>query len=521
MDEASIPGNPADEGDDATHLDVLIVGAGISGIGAAYELRQQCPDLSFLVLEAFESFGGTWFWHRYPGIRSDSDLFTFGYRFKPWPGAPIAAGDEILKYLGEAIEENGLAPHIRYRHRVLEAAWDSAACLWRLEAVEGPDQRPRRFTCRFLWMCQGYYRHAKGYTPDWPDMELFRGPIVHPQTWPSDLDYRGKRVVVIGSGATAATLVPALAAEGALVTMLQRSPTYFAPGRNRHSLADTLRELDLDEAVIHDVVRKKIVLDQHRFLRRAMENPAQAKAELLSAVAAYLPQAEIDAHFTPSYRPWQQRIAVAPDGDLFEALRSGKASVVTDRIERFTQTGLRLESGRSLDADIIITATGFELSVLGDIAFSIDGRPLKFAETVTYRGMMFTGVPNMAWIFGYFRAASWTLRVDLVCDFVCRLLNHMADIGAERVDVDLRPEDRGMALKPWIDGELFNPGYLMRGLHLLPRSGASREWAHSQDYWWEKDVLPLVDLDDAVFTYSTASGERMLPSPAAGEAASG
>jgi cation diffusion facilitator CzcD-associated flavoprotein CzcO len=494
----------AAEGDGEEHFDVLIVGAGISGIGAAYELTQQCPDRSFVVLEAFESFGGTWFWHRYPGVRSDSDLFTFGYRFKPWPGEPIATGQQILAYLGEAIEENGLGAHIRYRHRVGEAAWDSAASLWRITAVEGPEQRPRRFTCQFLWMCQGYYRHAQGYTPDWPDMARFKGPIVHPQTWPQDLDCSGKRVVVIGSGATAATLVPALAPDCGHVTMLQRSPTYFAPGRNRHPLADTLRELDLDDAVVHDIVRRKIVLDQHRFLRRAMETPEEAKAELLKGVAAYLPQAEVDAHFTPTYRPWQQRIAVAPDGDLFEAMRSGKASVVTDRIERFTETGLRLESGRELQADIIVTATGFELAVLGDIAFTIDGRPLDFAQTVTYRGMMFTGVPNMAWIFGYFRAASWTLRVDLVCDFVCRLLNHMKSIGAAQVEVALRPEDEGMALKPWIDGEVFNPGYLMRGLHLLPRSGASREWAHSQDYAWEKDILPTVDLDDPVFRYGPA-----------------
>jgi cation diffusion facilitator CzcD-associated flavoprotein CzcO len=288
--------------------------------------------------------------------------------------------------------------------------------------------------------------------------------------------------------------------------MLQRSPTYFSPGRNRHPLADTLRELKIDETIVHDIVRKKIVLEQYTFLQRALQTPDKAKADLLAAVAAYLPPEEVDAHFTPAYRPWQQRIAVAPDGDLFEAFRSGKASVVTDGIETFAPTGLRLASGRHLDADIIITATGFELCVLGDIAFTIDGQPLNFAETVTYRGMMFTGIPNMAWIFGYFRAASWTLRVDLVADFVCRLLNHMKQVGASAVDVRLRPQDEGMELMPWIDGEVFNPGYLMRGLHLLPRSGSSQEWAHSQDYWWEKDVLPGVRLDDAVFAYRDAAG---------------
>jgi cation diffusion facilitator CzcD-associated flavoprotein CzcO len=491
------------------HVEVLIIGAGISGIGAAYELSHQCPDRSFLVLEGFESFGGTWLWHKYPGVRSDSDLFTFGFRFKPWRGDPIATRDQILAYLGEAIEENDLARRIRYRHRVTTAAWDSAANLWRIEAVEGPDARPRQFTCRFLWMCQGYYRHERGYTPNWPDMDQFGGIIVHPQTWPEDLDYRGKRVVVIGSGATAATLIPALAPDCAHVTMLQRSPTYFAPGQNRHPLADTLRELHVDEAVVHDIVRKKIVLDQNRFLRRAMEAPEKAKQDLLKAVAAYLPQSEVDAHFTPRYRPWQQRIAVAPDGDLFEAVRSGKASVITDHIERFTEAGLRLASGRELEADIIVTATGFELSVLGDIAFSIDGEPLNFADSVTYRGMMFTGLPNMAWIFGYFRAASWTLRVDLVCDFVCRLLNHMTRIGAARVDVALGPDLQDMPRLPWTDPEVFNPGYLMRGMHLLPRRGDRVEWAHSQDYWWEKDVLPTVNLEDEAFSYADSGGRRI------------
>ncbi len=487
--------------DGSEHVDVLIVGAGISGIGAAYELKQQCPDKSFLVLDALESFGGTWLWHKYPGVRSDSDLFTFGFRFKPWLGSPIASGAEILKYLGEAIEENGLGGHIRYGHRIERAAWDSAARRWSLTVLRAADGARRTFTCTFLWMCQGYYRHAKGYTPDWPGMSEFQGEIVHPQTWPDHLDYKGKRVVVIGSGATAATVVPAIAADCKHVTLLQRSPTYFSPGQNRHWLADTLRELTIDENIIHDIVRRKIVHDQSKFLRRSIEEPEAAKAELLKGVRKYLPQDVVDRHFTPSYRPWQQRIAVVLDGDLFECVKSGKVSVVTDTIERFTPTGLQLGSGESLDADIIVTATGFDISVLGDIAFEIDGAPLNFAETVTYRGVMFTGVPNMAWIFGYFRAASWTLRVDMVADFVCRLLNHMDRRGARKVEVALRPEDSGMDLLPWIDDAAFNPGYLMRGMHLLPKRGDKPEWAHSQDYWWERDVLPYVDLDDAAFVY--------------------
>lgn len=492
--------------DPIEHVDVLFIGAGISGIGAAYELKHQCPGKSFLLLDAFSGFGGTWHWHKYPGIRSDSDLFTFGFRFKPWLGSPIASRDEILKYLGEVIEDEQLAPHIRYNHRVAKASWSSSENRWRIEAEH--EGRTVIFTCTFLWMCQGYYRHSKGYTPDWPDMEKFSGPIIHPQTWPEDLDYDGKRVIVIGSGATTATVVPAIAGKCSHVTVLQRSPTYFTPIKNSNRLADTLRELKIDENVVHDIVRRKIVHDQRMFLGRALAEPDAVKTELIDALEKYLPREVIDEHFVPSYRPWQQRIAAVPGGDLFEAVASGKASIVTDHIDGFTERGIRLRSGRELEADIIVTATGFDLCVLGDINFMIDGEPLHFSETVNYRGMMFTGVPNMAWIFGYFRAASWTLRVDLVADFVCRMLNHMDMVGADRVTVGLRPEDADMELLPWIDGETFNPGYLMRGVHLLPKRGDKPEWSHSQDYWWEKDALPLVDLEDAAFNYETAAGAR-------------
>lgn len=483
------------------HVDVLIVGAGISGIGAAYALKQQCADRSFLILDGFESFGGTWRCHTYPGVRSDSDLFTFGYKFKPWLGAPIASRDEILKYLGDVIDENDLASHIRYRHRVIEAFWDSQARRWTVSVEVGPEATPKRFTCAFLWMCQGYYRHSAGYTPSWPGMESYGGRMVHPQTWPKDIALEGKRVVVIGSGATAATVVPAIANTCAHVTLLQRSPTYFSPGANRHWLADALRELSIDEAWIHEIVRRRIVQDQYQFLRRSIEEPEAAAEDLLKGVRAYLPDEMVRAHFTPRYRPWSQRIAVAPEGDLFKAIQSGQTSVVTDQIERFTETGIALQSGAHLDADVVVTATGFDICVLGDIRFVIDGAELNFAETVTYRGMMFTGVPNMAWIFGYFRAASWTLRVDMVADFVCRLLNHMRARGASMVEVALRPEDADMALLPWMDSTAFNPGYLMRGMNLLPKRGDKPEWMHSQDYWWERDVLPGVDLDDDAFVY--------------------
>ncbi|MBX9946881.1 MAG: NAD(P)/FAD-dependent oxidoreductase [Reyranella sp.] len=483
------------------HFDVLIVGAGISGVGGAYHLAKQCPGTSFVVLETQESFGGTWLTHRYPGIRSDSDLYTFGYRFKPWTSAPIATAAEILAYMGEVIDENDLGQHIRYRHRIASARWSSRDNLWTIDAVRTDTGETRRFTAGFLWMCQGYYRHSEGYTPEWQGMETFKGRIVHPQSWPKDLDYAGKQVLVIGSGATAATVVPAIANDCGHVTLLQRSPTYFIPARNANDLADTLRQLQIDESWIHEIVRRKILHDQAVFTRRSFEEPEAVRKELLGGVRAYLgPDYDIDTHFTPSYRPWRQRIAYVPDGDLFRGIRAGKASVVTDEIDRFVETGILLKSGKTLEADIIVTATGFNLSVNGDIDFAVDGKPLDLSETVTYRGMMFTGVPNMVWVFGYFRA-SWTLRADLVADFVCRLLRHMKDKGAKKVEVALRPEDKDMPLLPWIDPENFNPGYLMRGMHLLPKRGGKPEWQHTQDYWSEKDQFPLIDLDDGVFVY--------------------
>jgi len=484
------------------NFDVLIVGAGISGVGAAYHLTHQRPGTSFVVLEALDNFGGTWWTHRYPGIRSDSDLYTFGYRFKPWTGTPIATAEEILKYMGEVIDENDLGRHIRYGHRIDSAAWSTEDNRWTIEATRADTGETQRFTANFLWMCQGYYRHSEGYTPEWPGMEKYKGQIVHPQSWPQDLDYAGKNVVVIGSGATAATLIPAIANECGHVTMLQRSPTYFIPGRNANDLADTLRELQVDETWIHEIVRRKILFDQAKFTQRSFEEPEAVKRELLGMVRAYLGNDyDIETHFTPHYRPWRQRIAFVPDGDIFQGIRAGKASVVTDEIESFTERGILLKSGEELQADVIITATGFNMNVLGDIDFAIDGKPLAFSDTVTYRGMMFTGVPNLLWVFGYFRA-SWTLRADLLADFVCRLLAHMEERGAKRVEVALRPEDRDMELLPWIDPENFNPGYLMRAMDLLPKRGAKPEWQHSQDYWREKDELPTIDLDGPEFIYS-------------------
>ena len=483
------------------HFDVIIAGAGISGVGGAYHLTHQMPGTSYVVLESQDTFGGTWTTHKYPGIRSDSDLHTFGYRFKPWVGAPIATAEEILKYMGDAIEESGLGEHIRYKHRIEKAEWSSKDAQWIVDATRTDTGEKCRFSCNFLWMCQGYYRHSKGYTPQWDGMENYKGVLVHPQTWPEGLDYKGKNVLVIGSGATAATVIPAMAADAAHITMLQRSPTYFRAGRNAIEIAETLRELQVDEAWIHEISRRKILHDQAAFTKRTFEEPETVREELLAGVRSYLgPDYDIETHFTPKYRPWRQRLAFVPDGDLFKGIAAGKASVVTDEIEHFTETGVLLKSGKLLEADIVVTATGFDLCPLGDIDFVIDGKPLAFHDTVTYRGMMFTGVPNMVWVFGYFRA-SWTLRADLVADFVCKMLKQMRTKNVRQVTVALRPEDKDMPLLDWIDTDNFNPGYMQRGMHLLPRRGNKPEWMHNQDYWSEKDEIPATNLDDAAFVY--------------------
>lgn len=491
----------------AEHFDVLIVGAGISGIGGAYHLTQQSPGTSFVVLEAFESFGGTWWSHRYPGIRSDSDLHTFGYRFKPWTGPPIATGEEILSYVGEVIEENDLEDHIRYRHQITSANWSSSDNLWTITATILETGEEALFTANFLFMCQGYYRHQQGYWPDWPDMERYKGQLVHSEEWADDIDYTDKKVIVIGSGASAATIVPAVAEKAAQTTMLQRSPTFFRTGRNVIEIAEHLRKLDIDETWIHEIARQQILHDQATFTERTFSNPDTVKQELLDEVQRHLGQDyDVETHFTPSYRPWRQRIAFVPDADLFKSIASGKATVVTDEIERFTENGIQLKSGTELAADLIVVSTGFNMSALGDIAFKVDGKPLDFHDTITYRGMMFTGLPNLAWVFGYFRA-SWTLRTDLISDFVCRLVNHMKAINASRVTVALRPEDRDMPIGDWIDPENFNPNYLMRSMHLLPKRGHDRVWQHTQDYWREKDEFPAIDLGGPEFVYGGFAAE--------------
>jgi len=496
---ASAQSNPAQA---TEHLDVLIVGTGISGIGAAHHLLEQCPGKRFLMLETKASFGGTWRTHTYPGIRSDSDLYTFGYRFKPWTGTPIAEGDAILSYLQETIEEEHIDQYIRYQHQVLTASWSSEEQLWSLQVQRTDTDEVLHFTCNFLWMCQGYYRHSEGYTPDFPGMENFKGPIVHPQTWPEDLDYQGKRVVVIGSGATAATLIPNMADDCAHITMLQRSPTYFWTGENRNELADTLRELDVPEEWVHEIVRRSILKLAKDIQYLSESNPEIIKEELFKTIREHLGEDFDMSHFTPSYRPWQQRLAYVPDGDLFKGIKSGKVSVVTDEIEQFTDQGILTKSGELLEADIIITATGFNLCVMGDIAFDVDGQAVDFSQTFSYRGIMNSGIPNMAMMFGYLRT-SWTMRVDLVCDFVCRLLNHMDSSAATSCTPSLRPEDADMPAGPWVTLDQFNPGYMQRGLHLMPRAGDREPWRYSMDYYTEKDELPAVDLTESALVYAT------------------
>ena len=485
------------------HFDVLIVGAGISGIGAAHHLGKKCPEKSFVILENKSSFGGTWRQHTYPGIRSDSDLFTFGYGFKPWSGNPIAKAGAILDYLEEAIDDDHIDQHIRYDHQVLGASWSSDDQQWLIEARRKDTGEMVHYTANFLWMCQGYYRHEKGYTPEWEGMADYQGTVVHPQTWPEDLDYTGKRVVVIGSGATAATLVPAMAEKCEHITMLQRSPTYFWTGENRNELADRLRSLGIAEETIHDIVRKDILKMHEDIQALAKDQPDLIKEELFNVIKQYLGEDFDMTHFTPSYRPWQQRLAFVPDGDLFESIKSGKVSVVTDHIDRFTEQGILTQSGELLEADIIITATGFNICIMGDIAFDVDGAPVDFGDTFTYRGLMNSGVPNMSYMFGYLRT-SWTMRVDMVCDVVCRLLNHMDHKGASSVTPMPLESERDMEQRPWISDDEFNPGYLKRSLHLMPKQGSHEPWTYIADYYTEREILPTLDLDEPQLVYGTA-----------------
>jgi cation diffusion facilitator CzcD-associated flavoprotein CzcO len=489
-------------GREAELLDVLIVGAGISGLAAASYLRDRRPNDRIFIVDKMDSFGGTWKTHTYPGVRSDSDLYTFGYSFRPWTGKPIATGAEILEYLGETIRENGLTDLIHYGYLVRSADWSSEDAVWSIVLQHVASGANRRLEARFLWMCQGYYDHDHPYVPEWNGLETFRGQVIHPQQWPSDFDGTGKHVTVIGSGATAATLVPSIADEVGHVTMLQRSPTYFLSLPNVEDTADFLRKLDVPEEWVHDIARRNIIHNLKEFRARCLQEPETVRTELIEGLRDILgDEFDLTTHFTPTYPPGRQRIARVSDGDLFKAFAEGKASVVTDRIDCFVPEGIRLESGKTIETDVVVSATGFNLCAFGDVAFAINGVPLDLHDTVGYRSMMFTGVPNMAWIMGYFRA-SWTLRAELVADFVTRLLTHMEENGKTSVMPQLRPRDRDMPISDWADETDFNPSYLLRGQGKLPRRGNTPEWKLEQDYWVERVEFDKIDLWDPVFAYN-------------------
>lgn len=486
------------------HVDVVVVGAGISGIGAAYHLKTLCPDRTFVMLEGRDDIGGTWDLFRYPGVRSDSDMHTLGYSFKPWKAEKsIADGPSIMAYLRETVAENDIAPHIRFGHRVRSADWSSDTARWtvRADVTDGDGTTGQReYTCSFLFMCSGYYSYRAGHTPEFAGRDDFSGTIVHPQEWPEDLDVAGKRIVVIGSGATAMTLVPALAATAAHVTMLQRSPTYVVSRPDTDALANRLRKV-LPANAAYAVTRWKNTTMQQLIYRQTRTKPEKVRAKLLDMVRKELPAADVDEHFTPTYNPWDQRLCLVPNSDLFEALRSDKASVVTAQIDRFTEAGIRLADGTELEADIIVTATGLELVTLGEVDVVVDGEPVDFSRTWTYKGMAYSDVPNLVSTFGYINA-SWTLRADLTCEYVCRLLNHMRATATDQCTPRLRASDADMPERPWIDN--FSAGYMQRAMHLMPRQGDREPWINPQDYKRDKALFRQSALDDGVMQFTRA-----------------
>jgi len=485
------------------HLDVLIVGAGLSGIGAAWHLQERCPGRSYAILEAREDLGGTWDLFRYPGIRSDSDMHTLGYRFKPWTAEKaITDGPSILEYVRETARENGIEERIRYRHRVVAAEWSSERARWTVEA-EREDGERLRLTCEFLWACSGYYRYDEGFAPKFEGEERFAGPVVHPQHWPEELDYAGKRVVVIGSGATAVTLVPAMAKDAAHVTMLQRSPTYIASLPAEDGIAKVLRRR-LPERAAYAAVRWKNVLIQTLFYQLSRRRPELVKRLIRKGVQRSLPPGfDVDRHFKPRYNPWDQRMCLVPDGDLFRALSDGSASVVTDTIESFTEGGVALASGEQLDADVIVTATGLNLLFLGGMELRVDGAPVDVPSTMAYRGLMLSGVPNMAFTVGYTNA-SWTLKADLTSEYVCRLLNHMSAHGYRRCVPEVDPS---VSEQPLLD---FNSGYVLRSLDEFPKQGSKEPWKLRQNYLFDIGTIRRGPLDDGALRFATGTAEASV-----------
>ncbi|HSD90694.1 MAG TPA: NAD(P)/FAD-dependent oxidoreductase [Kofleriaceae bacterium] len=478
------------------HVDVVIVGAGISGIDAAYHLQTQCPTKSYVILEGRDTLGGTWDLFKYPGIRSDSDMLTLGFPFRPWPGErTIADGASILAYLKDTAEHFGIDKKIRYRQRVEHAEWSSKTSRWTIHTIDPHTNQTRRLTCGFLFTCAGYYDYDKGYTPAFPGREKFRGQIIHPQFWRDDIDYAGKRIVVIGSGATAVTLAPSLAKTAAHVTMLQRSPTYIASIPARDPTMAWLRK-HASPRVAASASRWKNIAVTMAFFQFCRRFPKQASKFLIRQVDRQIDgKVDVKTHFTPSYKPWDQRLCLVPDADLFRAIRDGSVSVVTDHIETFTETGIRLKSGQTLDADMIITATGLVLRPLGGMKLVVDGEPVDLPNTMLYRGMMCSGVPNYVFSIGYTNA-SWTLKCDLTSQYVCRLLNHMEKRGYTRC---APRRDPSVEEAPVLD---FTSGYVQRGVALFPRLGAVVPWRLYQNYALDLYLIKHAKIEDGALQLS-------------------
>ena len=478
------------------HFDLIIVGAGLSGIGAAHYFTQECPGKTYAILESRDAIGGTWDLFKYPGIRSDSDMHTLGYSFKPWKHEKsIADGPSIWDYVNETAQDDGSAQHIRFNHKVKSASWSSADARWTLTVTGRNGKGAKKISCNFLSMCAGYYDYDEGFTPEFKGISDFKGTIVHPQKWPEGLDYQDKKVVVIGSGATAVTLVPSMADQASHVTMLQRSPTYMISVPSRDWIAQLLRKV-LPEQMAYNIVRKKNVLRQNFLYKTAQSKPEEIKKYIRKqAVKALGADYPFDPHLTPRYNPWDERLCLIPDGDLYDAINAGKAEIATDEIDTFTETGLALKSGVHMDADVIVTATGLNLVVLGGMEMVVDGQPVDFTKTFTYEGMMFSGVPNMISTFGYVNA-SWTLRADINAKFMCRLINYMDAQGVQQV-TPVAPD--GMAEKPWVD---FAPGYIRRVMHLFPKQGDRAPWLNQQDYLRDKKVLANHPMQDGHLQFS-------------------
>ena len=484
------------------YVDVLIVGAGLSGIGAAYHLQTTCPEKTYAILEARDRIGGTWDLFRYPGIRSDSDMYTLGYSFRPWEDAQaIADGPSILAYIRDTASEHGIDRQIRFGHEVVRADWSSTDARWTVEARRG-DGAVVRLSCGFLFMCSGYYRYDEGYSPQFDGAERFAGRIVHPQAWTEDVDYAGKQVVVIGSGATAVTLVPALARSAAHVTMLQRSPSYVVSLPAQDAIATALRRV-LPINRVYSIVRWKNVLLTMFSFQLSRRRPALMKAMIRKGLERQLPAGyDIDTHFKPHYNPWDQRLCLVPNGDLFETISTGRASVVTDQIDTFTETGIRLASGRELGADLIVTATGLNLVALGGMQIGVDGNEIRLPQTISYKGMMLSDVPNLAVALGYTNA-SWTLKCDLTCEYVCRLLRHMDAHGYRRCTP--RNHDPFLTTEPFID---FSSGYVLRAIDSFPRQGSRRPWRLYQNYLLDILALRRSAIEDGTLEFARGLGEQ-------------